>query len=272
MNLSAILLSMAAGMIAHPQGTRAFIGHDGIRHYTLCSDVFSNSEIACPAIKLRDVALARWVRKRGMAVDVRTNEELAIAIANGIHPASIVVHGDSLGERELRCAANIGAARVIVESSSKADVLALCTEKRIQGVLFRITDPGLRSRWADPDGALAGEFDSRSDDATEAILAHRRQRLEGLDARIGLQNGAFVSCTAAIGHMIAEMARIRDQHGTVLTLLGLHIDLPLASEFALRNLADRLGEVLHDACATTRFPRPRVLVSFDSIPVERGHV
>jgi diaminopimelate decarboxylase len=240
-NLSAIVLSMAAGMTTRPQGTQPFIQHDGIRNYTFCSDRFVNSEIACPATKLRDVALARWVRKRGMAVDVRTSEDLDIAIANGIHPANIFVHSDSLCEPELRCAANIGAARVIVDSSSHANFLALCSEKRIQGVLVRMTDPSLRSHWVDRGAALAGESDPRTDDTVEAIVAHSRLTLKGLDARIGLQNNAFVSCTAAIGHMIVEMARIRDQHATVLTLLGLHIDCSLTSEIALRNLAERMS-------------------------------
>ena len=57
-------------------------------------------------------------------------------------------------------------------------------------------------------------------DPIEVVLAHRRLNLEGLDARIGLHKGAFVSCTAAIGHMIAEMARVRGQHAIVLISVG----------------------------------------------------
>lgn len=52
---------------------------------------------------------------------------------------------------------------------------------------------------------------------------------------------------------------------------GPHIDLPVRdSEIALRSLADRIGATLDDACTTMRFPRPRVLLSLDSTPVERG--
>jgi len=45
------------------------------------------------------------VRKQALATDVRTSEELAVAVANGIHPARIVVHGDTMSDPELLCAA-----------------------------------------------------------------------------------------------------------------------------------------------------------------------
>jgi diaminopimelate decarboxylase len=38
------------------------------------------------------------VRKQALATDVRTSEELAVAVANGIHPARIVVHGDTMSD------------------------------------------------------------------------------------------------------------------------------------------------------------------------------
>ena len=251
------------------------IEHDDVRCYTLYRNAFAEREIACPAMVLRDTVLARWVRKHALAVDVRTSKELAIAIANGIHPGRIVVHGDNLYDPELRCAANVGVGRVIVDSASQAEFLASCSENRTHSVLIRTTDPGLRSSWevmeANRGTPLGASSAPNNADPIEVVLAHRRLNLEGLDARIGLHEGAFVSCTAAIGHMIAEMARVRGQHAIVLTQLGLHIDLPVRdSEIALRSLADRIGATLDDACTTMRFPRPRVLLSLDSTPVERG--
>lgn len=65
-------------------------------------------EAALPAKVLRDDAVATWVREHGAAVDVHTSEELAIAIANGVEPSRILVHGDELGETELRAVATLG--------------------------------------------------------------------------------------------------------------------------------------------------------------------
>ncbi len=98
-----------------------------------------------------------------------------------------------------------------------------------------------------------------------AVLAHRRLFLSGLHARIGLRATEFVSCAAAIGDMIAEMGRVRERHGKVLTLLGLHLDVRATESVAvLRTLADRIAATLDDACATARFPKPRVLLSLNS--------
>jgi hypothetical protein len=47
------------------------------------------------------------VRKHAVATDVRNGEELAIAIANGIHPTRIVVHGDSLVTRSPKLRASV---------------------------------------------------------------------------------------------------------------------------------------------------------------------
>ena len=56
------------------------------------------------------------MRKRALATDVRTSEELAVA---GCHrasdPARIVVRGDTLPDPELLCAANVGVGRVIID-------------------------------------------------------------------------------------------------------------------------------------------------------------
>ena len=120
------------------------------------------------------------MRKQALATDVRTSEELAVAVANGIHPARIVVHGDSMSDPELRCAANVGVGRVIIESFAEADYRALCNEKRIQAVLLGMKDPRLCG-----GGCI--------DDAMVAVLVHRRLLLSGVHARIGLRMNAFVS-------------------------------------------------------------------------------
>src|SRR5262249_47680975 len=123
----------------------------------------------------------------------------------------IVVHGDSLRAPELRRAANVGMGRMIIDSASQADVLASCTDN--QAVLLRTNDSGIGPGWGAADSGpsllVGGASVAGTDDAGGAGLAHRRLALEGLDARIGPQRGAFVSCAAAIGHAIAEMARIR---------------------------------------------------------------
>src|SRR6202162_2536481 len=77
-----------------------------------------------------------------------------------------------MSDPELRCAANVGVGRVIIESFAEADYRALCNEKRIQAVLLGMKDPRLCG-----GGCI--------DDAMVTVLAHRRLFLSGLQARIG---------------------------------------------------------------------------------------
>ncbi|MCW2649943.1 MAG: diaminopimelate decarboxylase [Mycobacterium sp.] len=211
--------------------------------------------------------MARWVRKQSMAVDVRTSRQLGVAIATGIHPVRIVVDAADDCDTELRCAAYVGVGRMIVGSSSQADFLAVCNEPRTQGVLVRTTDPAARS-WPENDrddtGTFGLPFATASTDRTvEAVLAHRRLSLQGLHCTVGWHHGGFFSSEAAIDHMVAELSRIRRRHDIVLTRLSLRREGPLLdSVVELRTLAAQIDGALDNACATMRFPRPRVLVSF----------
>jgi diaminopimelate decarboxylase len=83
------------------------------------------------------------VRKQAPATDVRTSEERAVAVPNGIHPARIVVHDDTMSDPELLGTANVAVGRVIIDSFAVADYRALWNEKRIQAVLLGVKDPGL---------------------------------------------------------------------------------------------------------------------------------
>jgi diaminopimelate decarboxylase len=259
----------AAAVDAKDGGAQSYgsAGLDLIRRYDRCRMSLLGFEIACPAVELSEYLLARWVRKQAMAVDVCTSEGLGVAIADGIRPSRIVVHGDALCDTELRCAARLGVGRIIIDSAAQADVLAECGQQRTQGILVRTADAEAHSyQWAGEtgDGISFGlPFATvDTDDAITAVFAYRRLRLDGLHSDIGAQSGAFFSYPAAIGHMVAEMARIRSDNDQVLTRLSLHAERPFSdSEIALATLAVQIDEAIDDACAAMRFPRPRVLLS-----------
>jgi diaminopimelate decarboxylase len=103
-----------------------------------------------------------------------------------------------------------------------------------------------------------------ADDAVGAVLDGRRLDLIGLQCEIGSREHDFISYPAAIGHMIAAMTHIRERHDVVLgrLVLGGGRAVP-AGDWAVQlpKLASEIDESLDDACATLRFPRPRVGVS-----------
>ena len=92
------------------------------------------------------LAMARLVSEEGLALDVATGGELHVALAAGVDPARIVVHGNNKSETELARALEAGVGRIVVDSFDEIDRLAKLTAGRTrpQPVLVRVT-PGVEA-------------------------------------------------------------------------------------------------------------------------------
>lgn len=260
--LSDVFQSVLSGTTSHASPTRGCVaqGDDGqvpplsgpLLRCVVYRRAFPMTEIALPALSLRNSAVAKWVRDQDVAVDVRSSEELGVALASGVHPARLTTYADGLTANEiLFCTANLAVGRVVVDSTQEVDLLCSVVPQRRQGVLVRMSDV---------TAAPYGE----ADDAIDAIVGHRRLDLIGLQCEIGAQDQDFISYPAAIGHMISAMADIRDRHDVVLTRLALgggRAVPPGDWAIQLPKIASEIDESLDDACATLRFPRPTVTVS-----------
>ena len=69
---------------------------------------------------LLTTAVARWVAEERLGIDVCSSGELAVALAGGVNPARIVMHGNAKTADELREAARAGSARVCSIRSSRS--------------------------------------------------------------------------------------------------------------------------------------------------------
>jgi diaminopimelate decarboxylase len=225
---------------------------------------FPMTEILLPAYALRNLPVAKWARDQRLAIDLRTGQELAVAIAAGIHPARMTVHADGMTDSELRATANLEPGRVVVSSMTQIDVLASAVG-RTQGVFLCVTDVNTPVLTVAGTKKRGFRFDSiELDRAVEAVLAARRLNLIGSHCDVGSEENDFVSFPAAIGHMITEMTQIRRRDGVVLTRLGLGGGRAVPSgdwAIELPELASQIDESLDDACATLRYPRPLVVLS-----------
>jgi diaminopimelate decarboxylase len=68
-------------------------------------------EVVYAGKSLLTTAVARWAREEGLGVDVCSGGELAVALAGGVDPARIVMHGNAKSPDELRGACWGGADR-----------------------------------------------------------------------------------------------------------------------------------------------------------------
>lgn len=241
---------------------------DELRRYKACRKLISMSELALPAKALARYPVAQWVREHRVAVDVHTGEDIAAALAAGIPFTRITLFANLLSESDLRAAANLGFGRVAVGSIQQIALLRSVVMQHEQDIVVCMTD-GSRPILAAADGRYdlprGFRFDSNAaDTAIAAVLDHEWLNLVGLHCEVGSQDDDFVSYPAAIGHMIAEMAQVRRNHGKVLTRLGLGGGRAMPTRdwgHDVAQLAAQIDGALDDACGTLRFPRPVVVLS-----------
>jgi diaminopimelate decarboxylase len=219
---------------------------------------------------LLTTAVARWASEEGLGIDVCSAGELAIALAGGVDPARIVMHGNAKSPDELREAVRVGVGRIVLDSCIEIAYLAGVARKR-QPVLIRVTpDIDIHGHRAVTTGISDQKFgftlaEGQAADAAKRVLAHPILDLVGLHCHIGSQVTDPALYGEAIRRMIAAMADIRAQHGVVLTELNIgggHAIpyIPGDRELDLGELARVIEDALDEACATEHFPRPTIVV------------
>jgi diaminopimelate decarboxylase len=161
------------------------------------------------------LAMARLVHEEGMYLDVATGGELHVAVAAGVPPDRLVVHGNNKSDDELAIAIEIGVHRIVVDSFDELDRLERLVEAtgaQPPRVLVRVT-PGVEAHTH--EYVMTGQIDSKfgfglgSGDAAAAVERARRSprlQLVGLHAHIGSQIFLAHSFEKAVG-VLAEFAR-----------------------------------------------------------------
>ncbi|OBH49482.1 diaminopimelate decarboxylase [Mycobacterium mantenii] len=229
-----------------------------------------DAEIVYAGKSLLSTAVARWAREEGLGIDVCSSGELAVALAGGVDPARIVMHGNAKSPDELREAVRVGVGRIVLDSGMEIAYLAGLAQRR-QPVLIRVTpDIDIHGHRAVTTGVTDQKFGftlhgDRADVAAQRLLSHPILDLVGLHCHIGSQVTDPALYGEAIHRMIAAMADIRARHGVILTELNIgggHAIpyVPGDRELNVEQLADVIENALDEACAAEHFPRPQLVV------------
>ncbi|MGX1778500.1 diaminopimelate decarboxylase [Nocardia brasiliensis] len=229
---------------------------------------FPEAEIIYAGKALMIRAVANWVSQEGLSVDVCSAGELAIALAAGVAPRRIIMHGNGKSFDELTAAVQAGVGRIVVDSLAEITLLsALVTDS--QNVLLRLS-PGIdvHGHPAVKTGVTDQKFGFPlgGDTAAEAVARILRQpklNLVGLHCHLGSQIHDPDYYGEAVRRMVAEMARVRADHGHLLTELDLgggHAVAYRTGDIAmdLADLAAIIEDALDAACARQHFPRPTI--------------
>jgi len=212
-----------------------------LRRCAMYRNAFRGTAVGFPADALRLDAVAAWIRREGVAVDVTDVDQLDWAVLAGIGPSHIVMHGvdDASGS----IAVDYGVGRFIVGSVEQVAILGSCVGRRKRRVLVDAGAEGL-------DGLVS------------AVSAEPRLELVGLHCRAdGLD---LVDLAQSVFGMIGELARVRREHAIVLPRLSLgDVDL---TEYggdprSVRLAAELIDDVVEEGCIEFRYLRPALTVS-----------
>ncbi|OYN82771.1 diaminopimelate decarboxylase [Mycolicibacterium sphagni] len=219
---------------------------------------------------LLTTTIARWIAQEGLGLDVCSGGELATAMAAGVDPARIILHGNAKTPDELRDAAAIGVGRIVVDSPLEIAFLAGQVRAR-QTVLLRVI-PGvdIGGHPAVTTGVDDQKFGftiagDRARDAVQRILNQPCLSLTGLHCHIGSQVADPTLYGQTIARMIALMADIRTRFGVTLPDLdigGGHAVPYVAGdpELNLARFAEVIEHSLESACTAADFPRPALTI------------
>ena len=91
-------------------------------------------------------AVAQWIADIGIGIDVCTGGELAVAIAGGVSPSKIEVHGNNKSVAEIDRAVSLGVKTIVMDSLFEIERVAAAAKSHgvRQGVMLRLT-PGIEA-------------------------------------------------------------------------------------------------------------------------------
>ena len=163
--------------------------------------------------------VARWIKDLGIGIDVSTGGEMAVALAGGIDPKKIEVHGNNKSIAEIEKAISVGVETIVIDSMYEIDRVAAAAAKagKVQRVLLRLT-PGIEAHTHESIATAHEDvkfgFSIASGAAWAAITAVHNQpslELRGFHAHIGSQIFGFESFEILAERFITFLAKYRDE-------------------------------------------------------------
>ena len=239
--------------LANDHGTPLFV-YDEAHLRARCREALAvfGDGVAYASKAFLCLAMGRLVHDEGMYLDVATGGELHVAVAAGVPPDRLVVHGNNKSDLELVNAIELGVHRIVVDSFDELDRLERLVDAlgaQPVRVLVRVT-PGVEAHTH--EYVMTGQVDSKfgfglgGGDAAAAVERARRSahlRLVGLHVHIGSQIFLTHSFEKAVG-VLAEFAR---PLALPELCLGGGLGVPYVAGEDAPSITE-WGETLHRAC------------------------
>src|SRR5271165_4737323 len=241
-------------------------------------------------------AVLRWVSSEGLGVDVCTGGELEVALSAGVPPEQITMHGNNKTLDELSRAVSAGVGHIVADSFEEIARLAYLTDSSGPGgrsvppgdpgprgpgaprvpttkpsVLVRVTT-GVEAHThefmatAHDDQKFGFSLASgAADGAVRRVLALSQLEFAGLHSHIGSQIFDTAGFEVAAHRVVELAARIRAEHGVVVSELDLGGGFGIAytpedDPPEVKSLAAGLRAIVTAQCGAFGLPVPRLTI------------
>jgi diaminopimelate decarboxylase len=218
-------------------------------------------------------AVAHWISEIGIGIDVATGGELAAALAGGVDPSHIEVHGNNKSLAEIDRAVSIGVHSIVMDSLYEIDRVAEAARKhgKRQPVLIRLT-PGIEAHThesistAHEDVKFGFSIASGAAwAAVEKITTLPELDFRGVHCHIGSQIFGTEAFEIAADRLLAFMAKYRDAFGVELPELDLGGGYGIAylpSEITVEpaDVLPTIGKAVREACAKYALALPTISI------------
>lgn len=211
--------------------------------------------------------VVRWVHDEGLRLDVASGGELAIALAGGMPPARIGLHGNNKAEDEIDLAVRVGVGSIVLDSEMEIDRVRRAAERHgvRQSVRIRVNS-GIH---ASTHSYLATAHEDQKfgftlaqvPDVAERVLADPHLDLRGLHSHIGSQIFETGGFRAAAARLLEVQAAIGQRAGRPLPELNLGGGFGIAyveheRPINLADMAEQLADDIAAECARLEMPVP----------------
>ena len=236
-------------------------------------DAFAGADVFYAGKAFLCKAIVRVIAEEGLSLDVCSGGELAVALAAGMPPERIGLHGNNKSVRELERALDAGIGRIVVDSFDEIDRLTEIARRTgtRPSVMIRVT-VGVEAHTheyiatAHEDQKFGFSLGGGAAAAAAAkIIKENALDLRGLHSHIGSQifdtSGFELSAKRVLG--LQEL--VRDEHGVELPELDLGGGFGIAyttrdDPATPADLADSLVKLVKHECANRHLGMPHLSV------------
>jgi diaminopimelate decarboxylase len=209
--------------------------------------------------------VVRWVDELGMNVDVSSGGELAVALAGGIDPKRIGLHGNNKSHSEIGKAVSAGVGVIVIDSDIEIERIASAAgaQDRIQPVRLRVnsgvhahTHEYLATAREDQKFGIA-MADVPS--LVEKIRSHKHLQFLGLHSHIGSQIFAVEGFVEAAKRLVSLQAELLKGGPVPEMNLGGGFGVaytPADKPLEIEDVAKAITDAVADECAKFGIPIP----------------